>query len=660
MPSPLEVLEALEAEAREAFAAAADPSALEEIRIRFLGKKGKLKDAKARVGQAAAEDRPRLGAKSKDVEAAVQGFFEEAKARVEGLSTGGQAARGAPGSGVDELRQERLGKLAKYEAKMGPGSAWGARFANTTSIEALRAKFPRLEEGRQPEQNERFGTARLAARVMLRRDQSKKLIFLTVQDQSGEIQVALWNKKLDEAQLDLLRDTLDLWDLLGVEGELAYTQRGEPTVWATSVVLLSKCLAPPPEKHHGLQDKELRYRHRHLDLVSNPDSRKAFITRAKLVSGVRRFLDAQGFLEMETPVLQTIPGGAAARPFKTHLNALSIDMYLRIATEIPLKKLLVGGLEKVYELGRIFRNEGVDYTHNPEFTTVELYQACADLRDMMALVENLVSHLARELTGDTTVTFRGKPIRLGAPWPRLDYCELLLKHAGVKADDEAALDAKIREAKENPEGMSMVDKIDEVFGTYVEPHLTDACFVINQPVEMSPLCKAHPQDPKKADRFEAFAASMEIANAYSELNDPLEQRKRLAAQMRETWAKFMREVMDEPKTELPGELRLEVQGLVSAIESNDEWQPETGSAMETLRAVEVQTKQWKLRDYFYERMQRLEDPSLLIDEDFLHALEHGMPPAGGMGIGIDRLCMLIAGCDSIRDVVLFPLMRPEK
>lgn len=653
MASVLEALEALEAEARSAFAAVRSAEDLEKVRIEYLGKKGKLKDAKAQVGQAAAEDRPKVGARAKELEAAVQGCFEEAQAR---LASGGPAL-----SGVEALRDERLQKLKKYEAVHGAGSAWGARFANLSAIEELRKKFPPLAEGQQPDSNQTLGTGRIAARVMLRRDQSKKLIFLTVADQSGELQVALWNKKLPEATLDLLRESLDLWDLVGVEGELAYTQRGEPTLWATEIKLLTKCLAPPPEKHHGLTDKETRYRHRHLDLISNPDSRKAFITRAKLVSGVRRFLDDQGFLEMETPVLQTIPGGAAARPFKTHLNALGIDMFMRIATEIPLKKLLVGGLDKVYELGRIFRNEGVDYSHNPEFTTVELYQAYADLRDMMALVENLVSHLARELTGGTTVTFRGKPVKLGAPWPRLDYCELLEKHAGVKATDEAGLDRKIREAGENPEGLSMVDKIDSVFGTYAEPHLTDACFVINQPVEMSPLCKAHPEDAAKAHRFEAFAASMEIANAYSELNDPLEQRKRLAAQMRETWAKFMREVLDEPGASIGADLKIGIEGLVQRVEHSADWQPTGDSdANRLLRSIETQVKTWKRKDYFFERMQRLEDPSLLIDEDFLHALEHGMPPAGGMGIGIDRVCMLITGCDSIRDVILFPLMRPEK
>lgn len=653
MASVLEALEALEAEARSAFAAVKSAEDLEKVRIEYLGKKGKLKDAKAQVGQAAAEDRPKVGARAKELEAAVQVCFEEAQAR---LASGGPAL-----SGVEALRDERLQKLAKYEAVHGAGSAWGARFANLAAIEELRKKFPPLAEGQQPDSNQTLGTGRIAARVMLRRDQSKKLIFLTVADQSGELQVALWNKKLPEATLDLLRESLDLWDLVGVEGELAYTQRGEPTLWATDIKLLTKCLAPPPEKHHGLTDKEARYRHRHLDLISNPESRKAFITRAKLVSGVRRFLDDQGFLEMETPVLQTIPGGAAARPFKTHLNALGIDMFMRIATEIPLKKLLVGGLDKVYELGRIFRNEGVDYSHNPEFTTVELYQAYADLRDMMALVENLVSHLARELTGGTTVTFRGKPVKLGAPWPRLDYCELLEKHAGVKATDEDGLDRKIREAGENPEGLSMVDKIDAVFGTYAEPHLTDACFVINQPVEMSPLCKAHPEDAAKAHRFEAFAASMEIANAYSELNDPLEQRKRLAAQMRETWAKFMREVLDEPGASIGIDLKSGIEGLVQRVEHSADWQPTGDSdANRLLRSIEAQAKTWKRKDYFFERMQRLEDPSLLIDEDFLHALEHGMPPAGGMGIGIDRVCMLITGCDSIRDVILFPLMRPEK
>lgn len=688
----LDDLAALQAEAAAAFDAASSPESLEAARVKFLGNRGLLKTLQGRMGEVPREEKPAVGKKVNDIGAELNARFEAAKSRVDSARSGTQIAIGS----YDALKQERVDKLRKYEEKMGAGAGWGARFAGTTAIDELRRKFPPLAEGQQADSEARFGTARLAARVMLRRDQSKKLIFLTVQDQGGTIQVALWNKLLDEDTLALLRDTLDLWDIVGVEGELGYTQRGEPTVWATSVKILCKCVAPPPDKHHGIHDKELRYRKRYLDLIVSPDSRKAFVLRAKAVAGVRRFLDDQGFLEMETPVLQTIPGGAAARPFKTHLNALDIEMFMRIATEIPLKKLLVGGLEKVYELGRIFRNEGVDYSHNPEFTSVEIYQAYGDLRDMMALIENLVSHLAQSLTGSTTVNFRGKPVKLGAPWPRLDYCELLLKHAGVAADDEAGLDRKIREKGLDPEGMTMVEKIDEVFSEFAEPHLWDACFIVNQPVEMSPLCKAHPENPKRADRFEAFAACMEIGNAYSELNDPIEQKRRLLDQVFEHIVDdldMLREYFEEARTR-PEAVRgehaafLDLLGLAfhrfisfeaevkkarfaysraerSTIGNpqNEEYirklahpgplKPETEGALASLPDKDRRKKElMRIKD-------RLTDPSLLLDEDFLQALEYGMPPAGGLGIGIDRVVMLLTGSDSIRDVILFPLMRPE-
>jgi lysyl-tRNA synthetase class 2 len=690
--SLLEDLDALRAEALGAFAAVSAPDALESARVKYMGNRGALKTLQGRMGEVPKEEKPAVGKKVNELGAELNAKFDEAKARVEAARSGAQGAV----SSYDALKQERIDKLRRYEEKMGAGSAWGARFSGIAPIEELRKKFPALAEGQTPDSETRYGKARLAARVMLRRDQSKKLIFLTVQDQGASIQVALWNKLMDEETLALLRDTLDLWDIVGVEGELAYTQRGEPTVWATSVKILSKCIAPPPDKHHGINDKELRYRKRYLDLIVSPESRKAFVLRSKAVAGVRRFLDDQGFLEMETPVLQTITGGAAARPFKTHLNALDIEMYMRIATEIPLKKLMVGGLEKVYELGRIFRNEGVDYSHNPEFTTVEIYQSYGDLRDMMALIENLVSHLAQTLTGSTTVTFRGKPVKLGAPWPRLDYCELLKKHAGVAADDEAGLSAKIREKGLDPEGMTMVEKIDEVFSEFAEPHLWDACFIVNQPLEMSPLCKAHPDNPARADRFEAFAACMEIGNAYSELNDPIEQKRRLLEQVfdhivddLDMLRDYFEEARNRPEI-VRGEqaafldllglafhrfisFESEVQKARFAFSKADRskigkpeseeyirklahpgpLKPETEATLVSLPDKDRRKKELlRIKD-------RLTDPSLLLDEDFLQALEHGMPPAGGLGIGIDRVSMLLTGSDSIRDVILFPLMRPE-
>ncbi|HYF50034.1 MAG TPA: lysine--tRNA ligase [Planctomycetota bacterium] len=651
----LEDLESLRAAAQAAFSAAGDAAALEAARVEYLGTRGKLKATLGRMGEVPKEQKPAVGKRANEIGKEIEAFFEQARERVsrEGASSGtaGQASSGTHGeshSSLEQLKAERLQKLKAYEAKAGPGSAWGTRFPERTSGKALTSVegIRKIFAGLKPEQHTDAQASQhevcLAARVVLRRDQSKKLIFMTVQDQTGTIQVALWNALLNEEQLALLRDTLDLWDIVGITGKLAFTQKGEPTVWATSARILTKCILPPPDKHHGIHDKEIRYRQRYLDLISEEQSRKTFILRAKVVAGVRRFLDDQGFLEMETPILQTIPGGAAARPFETHLNSLNMKMYLRIATEIPLKKLLVGGLEKVYDLGRIFRNEGLSPKHNPEFTTVEIYQSYGDLRDMMALTENLVSGLAEKLTGSTTVTFRGKQVKLGAPWPRLDYCELLKKHAGVTHDDVPGLEKKIRELGLDPSGMSHVDKIDTVFGEICEPHLQDACFVINQPVEMSPLCKAHPDNPKLADRFEAFASSMEIANAYTELNDPIEQRKRLNDQANEAGVNSLK--------------NLNAAGLadIAKLDVNDsEWVAKAKKAIENLPSND------KRRGKLQELAKNVHDVDQRVDEDFLCAMEHGMPPAGGLGIGIDRVVMLLAGADSIRDVILFPLMRPE-
>jgi len=701
----LDDLEQLRAAAVAAFAAATDAKAMEAARVEYLGSRGKLKALLGRMGEIPKEDRPVTGKRANELSAEIHAAFEAARERL-GIAPPPQPAKPAPASQENEsrankpvpqqqatksslevLKQERLEKLKKYEDKMGAGAAWGGRFPDTVAIEEIRKKFPLLKEGETPSHENKIEGGkifRLAARVMLRRDQSKKLIFLTVQDQGAQIQVALWNQLLPEeipadktsASLPLLRETLDLWDILGIEGELAYTQRGEPTVWATSVKILSKCLAPPPDKFHGLHDKELRYRQRYLDLITNPDSRKTFILRAKAVSRVRSFLDGRGFLEMETPVLQTIPGGAAARPFETKLNALDMRMYMRIATEIPLKKLMVGGLEKVYELGRIFRNEGIDARHNPEFTTVEVYQAYADLRDMMALTETLVSGLAQELTGSTTVQWRGKPVKLGAPWPRLDYSELMRKYASVETNDSSGLVKKLLERGISAKDMSLVERIDTVFSEYCEEHLQDACFVINQPIEMSPLCKAlaknegqtdfsvtmdgktgckaHPGSPKLADRFETFAAGMEIANAYSELNDSTEQRRRLETQNRKDWGYVLRTAKVGKSGELFNQLNallLKIEGLADGLPPKS-WSDEAHEVLKGAESGQIGPEVKRMRE-------KLEAPENLIDKDFLNALDHAMPPAGGLGIGIDRVVMLLANADSIRDVIPFPLMRPE-
>jgi len=653
----LEDLETLRSQADAAFAAAADKAALEAARVEYLGTRGKLKATLGRMGEVPKEQKPAVGKRANEVGKDLEAFFEAAKLRVEGSAqgTGGHATSGTQGgaqsgnlSSFETLKHERRRKLAMYEEKYGKDAAWGTRFPeprsgkSLTSIDEIRKKFAAMNPQQHTDPAQATEEVYVAARVMLRRDQSKKLIFLTVQDQGGQIQIGLWNTLLNEETLGVMRDTLDLWDIVGISGKLAFTQKGEPTVWATSARILSKCILPPPDKHEGIHDKEIRYRQRYLDLIAEPASRKSFVLRAKAVAGLRRFLDDQGFLEMETPVLQTIPGGAAARPFETHLNSLDMKMYLRIATEIPLKKLMVGGLEKVYELGRIFRNEGLSPKHNPEFTSVEIYQAYGDLRDMMALTENAVSSLAQNLTGSTTVTFRGKQIKLGAPWPRLDYCELLQKHAGVNHEDKEGLARKLKEKGLPFEGLSHVDLIDGVFSEYAEPHLNDACFIINQPVEMSPLCRAHPNNPKLADRFEAFASGMEIANAYTELNDPIEQRKRLEGQAIDAGKR----AFDE----------LNAAGLADFIKvdaGDSEW---VDKAKESIAKIPASDKR---KAKLVEISKNVHASDQRVDEDFLCSMEYGMPPAGGLGIGIDRVVMLLAGADSIRDVIPFPLMRPQ-
>jgi lysyl-tRNA synthetase class 2 len=499
---------------------------------------------------------------------------------------------------VEKEHPERLAKLKTLtDANEKP---WGGRLAERILVSEALCKFPKLEPGTLPPHDVRFGHVVLAGRVMLRGDFGN-LMFLKLRDDSGRIQVGLSKKVLTGERFNLIRKNMDLGDIISCSGELGFTQKGEPTLWADAVSFQSKSLRPLPEKFHGLEDRELRARHRYVDLIGNESSQNVFRLRSRMVSLLRRKLDDRGFLEVETPTLQAIPGGAAARPFLTHHNALDMKLYLRIATEIHLKKLLVGGFERVYEIGKIFRNEGVDTRHNPEFTSIELYQAFADLRDMMALTETVVSELAQELTGKTTSVFRGREIQLKAPWPRLDYLELLRTHAGADPADETALNRALAAKGINGAALSRVDRLDAAFGEYVEPNLWDACFVINQPLEMSPLCRAHPEQPHLADRFEAFAGCMELANAYSELNDPLEQRR-----------------------------RLEEQAAAEKV---------AGAAVGGIANAVAEGK---------------------IDEDFLLALEYGMPPAGGLGVGIDRLAMILGGVDSIRDAILFPLLRPER
>jgi lysyl-tRNA synthetase class 2 len=415
-----------------------------------------------------------------------------------------------------------------------------------------------------------------------------KAAFLDLRDWTGKVQGYVKKDKVGDAWKAF--EHVHIGDLVALSGALQKTKTGEITIFAESFTLLSKALRPLPEKWHGVTDPEVRYRHRYLDLISNPEILQKFLKRTRILSLLRRFLDDRGYVEVETPMMHSIPGGAAARPFETHHNTLDMKLFMRIALEIPLKKLLVGGIEKVYEIGRVFRNEGVDTQHNPEFTILELYHARGDLRTMMELLESSIAFLAKEVAGGTKVPFGEKTLDLTPPWPKKDFCGLVRQHAGVDPADLDACRKRLAERGLESSKMTKVEVLDGLFGEFVQGHLQDACFVTAQPIEMTPLCRELADRPGFADRFEAYVAGFEIANAYTELNDPVEQRKRLVDQA-----------------------------------GGDEM-----------------ARQGK------------------VDEDFLAALEHGMPPAGGIGIGIDRLVMVLTNNPSIREVILFPLLRDTK
>jgi lysyl-tRNA synthetase class 2 len=428
--------------------------------------------------------------------------------------------------------------------------------------------------------------ATLAGRLLSLRDFGK-LVFAPVQDRTGRMQIGLKQDEL--AEWWPRRKLLDGGDLVAVTGKLGHTQKGEPTLWGTAVQLLAKAVAPPPEKWHGLSDIEMRYRRRYVDLWAGAGVREVFLKRSRVLSGMRRFLEAEGYVEVETPTLHPIPGGATARPFVTHYNALERDFYLRIAPELYLKRLIVGGLERVFEIARNFRNEGLSKNHNPEFSMLELYEAQADYRRMMQIAETLIEKLALEVNGTTRVTFRGLELDLKAPFARKGYRELFREHNGCDFDDERAVRSRA-EQLEIPDHGSFPKLSNDVFEATVEDHLTGPVIVHDYPVAICPLAKQSPVDPRVAERFEVFVAGMEIGNAFSELNDPAEQERRFEEQV----------ASKDP--EAPGE----------------------------------------------------------VDVDYVQALEYGMPPCGGLGIGIDRLCMLLTGAESIRDVLLFPAMRPQQ
>jgi lysyl-tRNA synthetase class 2 len=418
--------------------------------------------------------------------------------------------------------------------------------------------------------------------------------FLDIRDSSGKIQLSLRYDLVGRERYEFLQE-IDIGDIIGAKGRLFRTKAGELTLEVSDFAMLCKSLRPLPEKWHGLADVEKRYRQRYLDLISNEESRSIFILRSKIITAVRSFLDKQGFMEVETPVLQPHAGGALARPFVTHHHALDEDLYLRIALELHLKRLVVGGFDKVYEIGRTFRNEGISVEHNPEFTLLECYQAYSDYNDIMRLVEEMFMHVAKEVLGNTGLTCNGQNIDLGLPWQRLYLREAIKNSCGIDFEDypdAASLRTRMAEMDMDVDPTKGKGRlIEELISTFVEPNLIQPTFLLDYPVEMSPLAKRKRGDEQLVERFEGFVYGMEVANAFTELNDPLEQRERFRQQLKER-------VADEE--------------------------------------VEI------------------------ADEDFLQALEYGMPPTGGLGIGIDRLVMLLTGQQSIREVILFPQLKTKE
>jgi len=483
----------------------------------------------------------------------------------------------------DDLRAARLAKLDAVRA-LGV-EPFPRRFDRThLSADVLR-DFDGLEGQ----------SVRVAGRLVGAIRLFGKAGFAHLLDSEGRIQVYFKKDNLDERGFALFRE-FDTGDFIGVEGPPFRTKTGEITIEARSVTFLAKALRPLPEKWHGLTDVEKRHRQRYLDLIANEDVRQTFQSRSQAIAAVRRFLDDRGFVEVETPVLQAVAAGAAARPFETRSNALDQDLYLRIAIELYLKRCIIGGIERVYEIGRIFRNEGLSLKHNPEFTMLELYQAYADYNDMMELVEQMVAHLAQEVLGTTQLSWGDVNMDVAPPWPRRTMRELLIEHSGIDYAEYVELGG-LRRAAENagltPDpSWSRAKVIDELMTVFVEPKLVQPTFVINYPAETTPLAKRRPETPDEVERFEAYAAGMEIANAFSELNDPIEQLRRLEEQ------------------------------AAGRTDGEDETQP--------------------------------------VDLDFVEAMEHGMPPTGGLGIGIDRLIMLLTNRQSIREVILFPQLRSRE
>ncbi len=507
---------------------------------------------------------------------------------------------------AEDQREQRLSKLAGLKGK--GIEPYGRRYPKDLSVAECRALGESKGDGTP---------VRTAGRIVAQRDFGKAA-FLSLKDRSGAIQIYVRRDTMGDEQFDLYR-LLDVGDIVGVEGKLGKTRTGELTIFVERLTPLSKAIRPLPEKWHGLKDVETRYRQRYLDLISSDEARATFVARSRVVGAIRNHLNGLGFLEVETPMMQALAGGAAAKPFITHHNALGVDLYLRISPELFLKRLLVGDMERVYEINRNFRNEGLSTRHNPEFTMLEVYQAYSDYHGMMDLVEDLVTAAGRDLGLGESVPYGhdNRPVRIAAPWPRISYLDAIRKYAGVEPENEVAVLGKAAEliyGSQTRDNESMVRRVadalepnespnevakwvqmqprwamlEEVFERAVQPALWDLTIVFDYPAELCPLSKTKRDKPWISERFEVFAAGIEVANAYSELNDPVEQAERFRAQL-----------------------------------GHDH----TGMKQ--------------------------------IDEDYVAALEHAMPPAGGLGVGIDRLVMLLTNSPSIRDVILFPMLRPE-
>ncbi|WP_088077557.1 MULTISPECIES: lysine--tRNA ligase [Bacillaceae] len=482
-----------------------------------------------------------------------------------------------------QVRREKLKDM--FDQGMDP---FGKRFERTHTANGLQVEF---DEKSKEELEELEVSTMIAGRIMTKRGKGKAG-FAHIQDLTGQVQLYVRKDQVGDDQYDLF-NKIDIGDLVGITGVVFKTKVGELSIKVNDFQILTKSLRPLPDKYHGLKDVEQRYRQRYLDLIVNPEVRDTFVLRSKILQSMRRYLDNNGYLEVETPMMHSIAGGASARPFVTHHNALDMTLYMRIAIELHLKRLIVGGLEKVYEIGRVFRNEGVSTRHNPEFTMIELYEAYADYKDIMALTENLVSHIAKDVLGSNVVQYNEHEINLEPQWKRVHMVDAIKEHTGVDFWKEMSDEEALALAKEHNVPVKSTMKyghvVNEFFETFVEDKLIQPTFIYGHPVDISPLAKKNEEDPRFTDRFELFIVGREHANAFTELNDPIDQRERFEAQ------------------------------LVEREQGDDE--------------------------------------AHMMDDDFVESLEYGMPPTGGLGIGIDRLVMLLTNSQSIRDVLLFPQMR---